>query len=117
MSSIIALELIGYQPPWVPALLLYEATQKVLGNRLFATTLQENVYGIPLLINCTPEILSFSLNGHEYFIYVPHFVQPSFPLFELASIVRERPREIATSLVTQSGLSFQRSCKAVSLGR
>jgi len=62
----------------------------VFGRPLIAATLHENVYGIPILINCTPEILPLPLNGNEHFIDVPPVAQPPWPLFELASVVRPK---------------------------
>ena len=52
--------------------------------------LYQNVYGIPILINRTPEILPLLLNGNERLIDVPHFAQPPLAIFELASIVRPK---------------------------
>ena len=87
MSRIIASEFVGHQLPGLTSLALKQTAEEPFSRTLIATTLHENVHGIPILINRTPEILPLPLNGDEHFVDVPDIAQAALSFFKLACIV------------------------------
>jgi hypothetical protein len=71
MSRIITSEFVGHQPPRFSPLAFEKTAEKALSRTLIATALHENVYGIPILINGTPEILPLALNRDKDFVDMP----------------------------------------------
>ena len=88
MSRIIASEFVGHQLPGLTSLALKQTAEEPFSRTLIATTLHENVHGIPILINRTPEILPLPLNGDEHFVDVPDIAQAALSFFKLMSIGR-----------------------------
>ncbi len=72
-----------------------------------ATTLHENVYSIPILINRRPEILPLPLTGHEHVIDVPRVPQTSLGSLEVAGIVRHKfPTPFSNGFIGHGDASF-----------
>ena len=71
MRRIITSEFIGDQPSRFTSLAFEKTAKKTFSRTPIATTLHENVYGIPILINRTPEILALPLNSDKDFVDMP----------------------------------------------
>jgi hypothetical protein len=59
-----------------------QATKKAFSCTLIATALHENIHDIAILIDRTPEVLMFSLNGDDRFIEVPGIAQAALVFFQ-----------------------------------
>ncbi len=71
MSRIITSEFVGHQPPRFSPLAFDETAEKPFGRTLIATVLHENINAIAVLIDGTPQIVPFPLDGHKDFVDVP----------------------------------------------
>jgi len=87
MRRTITSEFVGDQPSRFTSLAFEKTAKKTFSRTPIATTLHENVYGIPILINRTPEILALPLNGDKDFVDMPRIAQAALPFFEFSSIV------------------------------
>ncbi len=107
MSRLIASELVGHQPPGFTFLALPQTAEAPCSRTLMATTLHENVYSIPILINRRPEILPLPLTGHEHVIDVSHVPQTSLGSLEVAGIVRHKfPTPFSNGFIGHGDVSF-----------
>jgi hypothetical protein len=94
----IAFELVGHDDTWHIPQPLQELTEECLGGLPVPPALHQNVEDIPLLIDRTPEVMTFPVDRQEHFIQVPLVagLGPSMPeligipLAELAAPLSNR---------------------------
>ena len=107
MRRIITSEFIGDQPSRFTSLAFEKTAKKTFSRTPIATTLHENVYGIPILINRTPEILPLPLTGHEHVIDVLRVPQTSLGSLEVAGIVNHKfPTSFSNGFIGHGDASF-----------
>jgi len=100
MSRIIASQFIGDQPSWLTTLAFELAAKEAFRGALIATTLHQNINRVAVLINRTPQILVFPLNGDKDFIQIPGIPQPPLSFFELPRILRPKlPAPLPNGLI------------------
>jgi hypothetical protein len=64
-------EFIGHDDFGHVALTLQQLAKETLGRRLVVAALHQHTEHVAVLINGSPEIMQFALNGHEHFIQKP----------------------------------------------
>ena len=88
LRGAIASELVGDQPPRHVALTLQQLAKEALGGFPVATRLDENIDHVTILINRTPELLSFASDRDEDLVQVPRVTQPTLTPLQRASVFR-----------------------------
>jgi len=67
----IATELVRDDYSWHVLQPLQKLAKELLSSLLIATALRQNIKHIPILINCSPKIMSLSVYSDEYLIEMP----------------------------------------------
>ena len=86
----IALEFVSHHAPGRCALALEQLAEEAFGCALVAAFLDQNVNGIAVLVNGSPQILQLAANCDEHFIEKPGIAQLASPLFQLASVIQAK---------------------------
>ena len=90
VSGVITAEFIGVKPTGFAALAFDQAAKEPNRGFLIASPLHENINGVPILIDRTPEILMLPVNGDDDFIQMPGIAQLALPFFQFARIGRAK---------------------------
>ena len=87
VRSPVAAQLVGDQPHGLTLLALQQLAKKACGSPAGATRLDENIDGVAILIDGTPEIAPLSLDSDEdNLVQVPEVAQPAPSTLEPASV-------------------------------
>ena len=86
MSSRIASEFVGDQPPRSLTLALQHVAKEPLSSPLVSSLRHQNVENIAVLIHSSPQVELLSLDLHEQLIDVPDVAQPALLLSDRAGV-------------------------------
>ena len=93
MSGTVASQLVGDKPVGTRSLGFQELTKEPLGGLPISSVLQQNVDRVSILVDGSPEVVSFSTDRDEEFIEMPSIPQSIFPFPQSPCV--DRP-ELAT---------------------
>ena len=82
MSRVITAEFIRKEPTRFAALAFDQAAKEAHRGLLVPSPLHKNINGVAILIDRTPEVLMFPLNGDDRFIQMPGIAQFALPLIQ-----------------------------------
>lgn len=90
VSRVIAFQFVREEPARFTALAFDQAAKEADGGLFIASPLHKDINGVAILINRSPEVLMFALNGDDGFIDVPRITQAALALLECARIGRAK---------------------------
>ena len=90
MSGVIAFQFVGVEPAGLAPLPFDQATKEADRGLLIVSSLHQDINGVPILIDRTPQILMLPVNGDDDFIEMPGIAQLALPFFQSAHIRRSK---------------------------
>jgi hypothetical protein len=100
LGRAVALELVRDEHPWHVGHALEQLPEACLGGVLVPPTLDQDIQDVAVLIDCTPQIVPFAMNGEKDLIEVPRVARPGTPPPQLIRLrLAELPAPLANGLV------------------
>jgi len=90
VGGVITTEFVGKEPARFPTLTFDQTAKEADSGFFIASSLHENIDGIAILIDRTPEIVLGALNGDNGFIQMPGITQATLSLFLSSRIGRAK---------------------------
>ena len=110
MRSIITSPFIGVQPARLTALAFEETAKEARRPLLVASPLHQDINRVAVLIDRSPQILLFALDGHKHFIKMPHITESTLSLLQCPRVSRSKlPAPLANDFVGDGDASFRQS--------
>jgi len=81
-------QLVGDQPPGWATLTLQQLTKEAFGSTSVATSLDEDIDHVTILINGTPEIVTPTLDGDEHLVQVPRIAEATLSALQRTRVLR-----------------------------
>jgi hypothetical protein len=103
--------------PWHIRQALEELAEELLGSRLIAPMLDENIEDMTILIYPPPEVVTCSVDGQKHLIQVPLDIRSGASMPELVRIrLPKLPTSIAHGLVCEHNAAFGHQLFNVAIG-
>ena len=87
-GSAIASELVSYHASWRVTLAFHELAEKPFSCAFVTPFLNKNIDDITVLIDSTPEIVTYAIDCDENLIQEPQITQAPLPLAKFSSVLR-----------------------------